>query len=87
MEYTYHYASPLGAITLASDGESLTGLWFDGQKYFAATLSPDHREAALPVFDEAKRWLDTYFAGGRLPSRRSPPQKGRPSARPCGRSC
>ncbi|MBR1690735.1 MAG: methylated-DNA--[Oscillibacter sp.] len=63
MEYTYHYASPLGAITLASDGESLTGLWFDGQKYFAATLSPDHREAALPVFDEAKHWLDTYFAG------------------------
>ena len=38
MQYTAAYASPLGGITLASDGESLCGLWFDGQKYFAATL-------------------------------------------------
>ena len=35
MEYTDHYISPLGGITMASDGEKLTGLWFDGQKYFA----------------------------------------------------
>ena len=39
MEYTQHYDSPLGGITFASDGESLTGLWFDGQKYFADTLA------------------------------------------------
>ena len=38
MDYTHHYVSPLGGITLASDGEYLTGLWFDGQKYFADTL-------------------------------------------------
>ena len=31
MEYTHHYDSPLGGITLASDGNALTGLWFDGQ--------------------------------------------------------
>ena len=36
MDYIHHYASPLGGITLASDGSALTGLWFDGQKYFAA---------------------------------------------------
>ena len=42
MEYTCHYASPLGGITLASDGEALTGLWFDGQKYFADTLDAEH---------------------------------------------
>ena len=64
MEYTAHYDSPLGGITLATDGEALTGLWFDGQKYFAATLSPEHVEKALPVFEEAKRWLDVYFSGG-----------------------
>ena len=34
MEYIHHYESPLGAITMASDGEALIGLWFDGQKYF-----------------------------------------------------
>ena len=63
MEYTHRYASPLGGITLASDGNALTGLWFDGQKYFAATLDTEHRETALPVFAEADRWLDLYFSG------------------------
>ena len=63
MEYTCHYDSPLGGITLSSDGEALTGLWFDGQKYFADTLDADHAEKPLPVFDETLRWLDLYFAG------------------------
>ena len=63
MEYIHHYASPLGGITLASDGSALTGLWFDGQKYFAAALSPDSEEKMLPVFAEADRWLDRYFTG------------------------
>lgn len=61
--YTYHYASPLGDITLASDGEALIGLWFDGQKYFGQTLGKEHVKAGLPVFDETVRWLDIYFSG------------------------
>ena len=64
MDYTTHYQSPLGGITLASDGEALVGLWFDGQKYFADTLSEQHQERNdLPVFDETRRWLDIYFSG------------------------
>lgn len=63
MDYTHHYDSPLGGITLAGDGEALTGLWFDGQKHFAETLDPEHREKDLPVFTEAERWLDCYFGG------------------------
>lgn len=63
MQYTSHYLSPLGGITLASDGDALTGLWFDGQKYFADTLDKEHSEEELPVFDDARRWLDTYFSG------------------------
>lgn len=63
MEYIHHYDSPLGGITMASDGESLTGLWFDGQKYFADTLDREHKEKALPVFGLADRWLDLYFGG------------------------
>ena len=66
MEYTAHCDSPLGGITLSSDGEALLGLWFDGQKLFASTLAPDHEERALPVFDLAQRWLEVYF-GGRDP--------------------
>ena len=31
MKYRSHYDSPLGGITLGSDGKALTGLWFDGQ--------------------------------------------------------
>lgn len=53
MQYTHHYDSPLGGITLASDGEALIGLWFDGQKYFADTLSEAHEEKALPIFAQA----------------------------------
>ena len=63
MDYIHHCASPLGGITLASDGEALTGLWFDGQKHYADTLSPAHAETDLPVFAETRRWLDLYFSG------------------------
>ncbi len=63
MDYVYYYQSPLGGITMASDGEALTGLWFDGQKNFAAGLADAHEEKRLPVFEEALRWLDVYFSG------------------------
>ena len=63
MDYTMHYESPLGGITMASDGEALCGLWFDGQKYFASGLLQDHEEKALPIFRQAVRWLDVYFSG------------------------
>lgn len=64
MDYTSHYDSPLGGITMASDGTALVGLWFDGQKYFADTLDKSHREEHdLEVFAETRRWLDTYFCG------------------------
>lgn len=63
MQFRQTYDSPLGAITLASDGDALTGLWFDGQKYFGATLTDFAEERPLPVFDETRRWLDVYFQG------------------------
>ena len=63
MEFIRHYLSPLGRITLSSDGASLTGLWFDGQKYYAATPASGYEERSLPVFDRTAEWLDTYFSG------------------------
>lgn len=63
MDYLRHYSSPLGPMTMAADGERLTGLWFEGQAHYARTLSPIHIEAELPVFNEAVAWLDRYFAG------------------------
>ena len=53
--YTATYNSPLGPIVIESDGEALTGLRF-GEEKTQATSS-------LPIFDEAIRWLDDYFAG------------------------
>ena len=66
MEYSAHYDSPLGGITLAGDGAALVGLWFDGQTHFADAPDPVRDEKPLKVFDQAKRWLDVYF-GGRDP--------------------
>lgn len=63
MQYIYPYHSPFGRMTLASDGEVLTGAWFDGQKYFASTLSQTYKERELPLFRQCKAWLDTYFNG------------------------
>lgn len=64
MEYTSTYASPLGGILLAADDLGLTGLWFEGQKYFAAGLG-EHVEGENAAIIAAKRWLDAYFAGAR----------------------
>ena len=63
MQYLLRYDSPVGAMTMASDGEALTGLWFDGQKYFAAGVKEGCTERELPVFKETRKWLDTYFSG------------------------
>ena len=63
MQYTTTYHSPLGEILLAADEIGLTGLWFDGEKYYAWNLDENHEEKEVPVFQEAKRWLDIYFSG------------------------
>lgn len=63
MEYSYHYKSPIGSMTMSSDGEALTGLWFDRQKYFGSTLTEVSENKKLPVFEETIRWLDCYFRG------------------------
>ncbi len=81
MDYTWRLASPLGGITLASDGDALCGLWFDGQKYFAGTLSQEHAEKPLPVFDRTVEWLELYFSG-KDPSF-TPPLQMRGSAFQC----
>lgn len=63
MTFVQSYASPLGGILLAADEMGLTGLWFDGEKYFADSLPAEHAEQETPILAEAKRWLDMYFAG------------------------
>lgn len=64
MIYSTHYSSPVGLYTLASNGESLIGLWLEGQKYFGNTVMESMTEnPALPIFAVTKKWLDRYFSG------------------------
>lgn len=62
MVYTCKYKSLIGDILLAADEIGLTGLWFEGQKYFANTLPNDHIQQETEILTEAKRWLDVYFS-------------------------
>lgn len=63
MSYIQYYRSPLGLITLSSNGSHLTGLWFEGQKHFGTTLFGESMHQCLPVFEQTRAWLDSYFKG------------------------
>ena len=63
MTFIFHYHSPLGDITLSSNGKKLTGLYLEGQRYFGETPSESYEEKNLPIFEETKKWLDIYFRG------------------------
>lgn len=64
MFYKTQYESPVGLLSLAGSGETLSGMWIEGQKYFESTVKEDMiAKDDLPVFDAARDWLDRYFAG------------------------
>lgn len=65
MLYLSKYRSPLGDMTLAADEKGLTGLWFDGQKYFPDAIAQQCVRQKLPVFDQTCEWLSCYFSGQR----------------------
>ncbi len=71
MQYTVDYQSPLGKILLAADGTGLTGLWFEGQKYFPHNPDKENVREEISVLADARRWLDVYFSG-REPDLRLP---------------
>lgn len=63
MYYKTNYESPIGNLTIASDGKNLSGLWIEGQKYFAATVTDEMQLCDdLEIFEETKKWLDRYFS-------------------------
>ncbi len=63
MQYITHYKSVLGNILMAADDIGLTGIWFEGQVYYALGLDEHYEEKELPIFVDTKRWLDIYFSG------------------------
>lgn len=72
MIYAKSTPSPLGRITIASDGEALVGLWLEGQKYFAGAVGEMTEKEDLPVFDRTEDWLNRYFAGSAPDSKELP---------------
>jgi methylated-DNA-[protein]-cysteine S-methyltransferase len=58
------YKTPQGFddMWMNSDGEVLTGLWFEGSRG-QSKHRLDCEERDLPVFRETRRWLDIYFSG------------------------
>ena len=62
--YNYtRYRSPLGMLTVTAEGDTLTALVIDGQKYADRHLAGEGTEYETPVLHAAKLWLDAYFAG------------------------
>ena len=64
MLYSY-VDSPLRRVLLTSDGEALTGLYLEGQKYEPRPADDWVRDDALPLFVTTATQLDEYFAGTR----------------------
>lgn len=63
MQYTCKYKSPLGDMLIEADEIGLTGLWFEGQKYFPHNSDEKSDGKELPIFEQTKKWLDIYFSG------------------------
>ena len=56
--------SPVGNLLLTSNGSAVTGLWLEGQKYYARTVQEPTRENPDdPALRQAQAWLAAYFAG------------------------
>ena len=56
MTYQAQYDSPLGLLTMTSDGESLKELRFSNTPIKVT-------ESTIPILEETRRWLDSYFNG------------------------
>ena len=55
--------TPLGTVIASSDGQSLTGLWFAGQKYECAFVEDPVWDDSLLLWKNVKQALDAYFQG------------------------
>ena len=70
---TFRYPTPEGFddLLMCTDGEALTGLWFEGshdENQYASGLVETFPETSqiptlFPVIRDTCRWLDMYFSG------------------------
>ena len=62
MEYKQTYQSPIGIISMKSDGENLTVLWFNESRN-TSKHTGTFKNKNLPIFEETTKWLEIYFSG------------------------
>ena len=62
MNFKYKTPDGFDDLWMSSDGEVLTGLWFEGSRG-QSKHRLDCEERDLPVSRETRRWLDIYFSG------------------------
>lgn len=62
MNAVYVHESPVGPLTLVSDGAALAGVYFESQKHGAPPAGP---KGADKIIDMARKQLDSYFTGKR----------------------
>ena len=73
MFYKMDYNSPIGVLTVASDGKNIVGLWTAGQKYFGGGITGEMIDSPeRPELKAARDWLDRYFAGKKPPATELP---------------
>ena len=65
MTYSCTIETPLGLMTAAAENDALTGLWFNGQKYFPPAAEKWSCKPDQPIFTELKLHLVRYFRGER----------------------
>ena len=61
--YYFEYKSPIGILIITSNGDSITRLGINGQKYFDNAIDGAIINNGLPIFSDVIRWLDIYFRG------------------------
>lgn len=61
--YYCTYESKIGLLYLISDGESLSGCYLEGQKYFLNNIDNYLLNEELAIFVKSKAWLEKYFNG------------------------
>ena len=62
MLYKSIYKSPLGILTLISDGDTLNYILFENDRFYE-NIKPKAIEKDLKIFTQTKNWLDKYFKG------------------------
>lgn len=63
MQYKMNYSSPVGVLTITTDGTHITGLWFDNQSDYERKLNDKVVAQEQPIFQKVRTWLDHYFQG------------------------